>query len=535
MENVRLTAEVEEAFRTLTSVAELRRQGVMSARRNRARESNARAGEAFGRASKRRRMQKKNRVAELTARAREAQAAAVRLRESTAAAGEEETRARGRSRRRGRSIDRGLFANSHGRVATSRVRSHGDTDISPEDQRASEGRAGKVSWGGGGNGRGDPRNGSQPRTQTGVSSSVEVAQWGREQGRARGDRGAHERWGGRRARKVEPAGRETRWEETSNPLSDTSGEGKEVAADDDEGGSEGGAGGDDRRAYGRGGRRSSSGRMRGRRDEFWVPSGESEDVAMRLRLQHLDDLTARLEETEAGFGEKLDRMSREDHHPRSSVGVSISNGPGPRQPSYTSRSKQRDYASLGRGGKASTVSRGVGRLAAPTISSKLKVKSVPGDASGGGSSGGGGGRASSRRREQLARVARGKIARTRAAPPATPEIDRQSDSRRAEAKSTPAGRHHESKRSDGGGRDREVGSRQLEEGEFKEERKDSPDDNDGGYRVARKGQEEAGSIASEGGSGMRSKSDRYRGCFAFRYRSWSCVEVSGSPHLDSWI
>lgn len=489
----------------------------MSARRDRARESNARADEAYGRASKRRRMQKKNRVAELTARAREAQAAAVRLQESTAAAGEEKAHARGRSRSRGKSIDRGHPVKSRGRVAASRVRSHDDTGFSPEDQRSSEGRAGEVSRDDGRNGWRDSCEGNQPPTQIEVSPSVEVAQQGREQGRARGDRDAHERWEGRRAREVEPAGRETQCEETSNPLSGSLGEGKEEADGEKEGGSEGEAEGGNRRIYGPGGRRSSSGRMRGRRDKFWVPSGESEDVAMRLRLQHLDELTARLEETEAGLGEKLDRMSRGDHYPRSSVGESLSNGHDLGQASYSGRSKHRGGTSLGRGGETNVVSRGVGRLAAPTISSKLKVRPVPVDTHGGSGSGGsGGGRASGRKKERVARVAREKIARTEPTPAATPDVDKQSKWSRAEAKSTSAGLHHGSKCSDGGVGDQEVGSRQLDEREFKEERKDGPDDNDGGYKGARRGQEEAGSVVSGGGAGIRSKSERYRGCFAVR-------------------
>eukprot|EP00752_Nemacystus_decipiens_P007832 g6997.t1 len=76
-EEVRLQGEMEKAFKALDSVAALRRDNAVGARRDRARESNAKAEEGHGRARKRLRMQAETAAARVEARARGAATAAA--------------------------------------------------------------------------------------------------------------------------------------------------------------------------------------------------------------------------------------------------------------------------------------------------------------------------------------------------------------------------------------------------------------------------------------------------------------------------
>ena len=76
-EELRLQAAAEKAFRTLEGAAALRRQEALGARRERAREINARAEEVHGRARKRTRVLAEAATSQLEARAREAEAAAA--------------------------------------------------------------------------------------------------------------------------------------------------------------------------------------------------------------------------------------------------------------------------------------------------------------------------------------------------------------------------------------------------------------------------------------------------------------------------
>ncbi|CAN0506276.1 unnamed protein product, partial [Laminaria digitata] len=83
-EEIRLHGAMEEAFKALEGVAALRRQDAVGARRDRARETNARADVGHGRACKRARMQAESVAARIEARAREARAVAA----AAAAAGD---------------------------------------------------------------------------------------------------------------------------------------------------------------------------------------------------------------------------------------------------------------------------------------------------------------------------------------------------------------------------------------------------------------------------------------------------------------
>ncbi|CAN0246199.1 unnamed protein product, partial [Laminaria digitata] len=73
-EEIRLQGAMEEAFKALEGVAALRRQDPVGARRDRARETNARADVGHGRACKRARMQAESVAARIEARVREARA-----------------------------------------------------------------------------------------------------------------------------------------------------------------------------------------------------------------------------------------------------------------------------------------------------------------------------------------------------------------------------------------------------------------------------------------------------------------------------
>lgn len=393
-EEARVTAEIEEAFRTLTGVANLRRQDAVGARRDRARESNARADEGHGRASKRRRMQAETKAAELAARAREAHTAA--------AATKKEARARARSSSRGRSIDR--RANTRGRVTTLRARSHDTTRLSASPRWQPSAQQSKKLPRGDRSRREPRRNEDQSPAQTSPHGTVEG---GRGRGRARGtgDRDTHGKW--ETGRGAAAAVRGSQRAESARPLAEVLGEAKAVV---DEGETGGRGSGSSRQEPGNV-RRPSSGRRRGWRDEFWVPSGaDDENMAMERRLQHLDELAARLEETEAGLGAKLDKISGGSHRLQQSS-VACNNGPtsdggrdrgtvrGGRFASVcggsdvhdsASKFRHRGGASPGRRRRTSNVSRDVGRLAAPTISSNLKAKPGPADVNAAGRGGVGG-------------------------------------------------------------------------------------------------------------------------------------------------
>lgn len=403
-------------------MADLRRQDAVGARRDRARESNARADEGHGRASKRRRMQAEIKAAELAAKAREAHKVAARLKEvavaAAAATAKKEARARGRSSSRGRSVDR--RGNTRGRATSSRARLHDATRCSASPRRQPSTRQSEQLR------RGDRSRGKswhideQPQTPGNFNGRGEE---GHVSGRARRnvDRGTHGvSETGPAGAAAAPAVRGSQRNESARPLAAASGKAKPVVYDDEVGGSSGSEGGSSRQEPGNL-RRQSSGRRRGWRDEFWVPSGvDDENMAMERRLQHLDELAARLEQTEAGLGAKLDKIGSGNYKLRQSAVVcsgptsnegrdrgtargrrsaSVRGGSEPHDKVYKFR--HRAGASPARRRRTTDVSRGVSRVAAPTISSNLKTKSGPAGVNAAGrSSGGGSSNSHARRRRE---------------------------------------------------------------------------------------------------------------------------------------
>lgn len=338
---------MEDAFKALVGVAALRRQDAVGARRERARETNARAEEVHGRARKRARMQAETIAARLEARARDAAAAAGARRRQT-------------------------------RPGT----------------RGSATEAERARWRG------------QPASLAKRGGDAERSKKGR--------RGP----GGRRRREQEgdeQAGADDRARRNLSPADVWDDEAKAVI-DDGTGvfGGDGGAGSSAVRGPPPGG---DGGRGR---SEVWVPSvvraappgrqerdarrttpgWKEEDKAMRRRLQHLDKVTARLEDAGAGIEAKLEILASEASRPavynsgrptpdargsadargREQLGFGTEGGGNARARKAKDERPQRHADNpyeqrptfTARGRRRVQVSRGVGRLAAPTVSSRAK-------------------------------------------------------------------------------------------------------------------------------------------------------------------
>lgn len=403
-----MSLAAEEAFETLKGVAELRRQNAVGERRDRARESNGRADEGHGRACKRARMQVESKTARLVARAREAQWAAAMF---AAESAKKPTRTRAQANMRGRSTNGALRP---GRIGSLRTRSHDVRTFTSPIGRESSGRSTKVQ-----HERGRERSRQeQDRDDTRPSSpaadgtssfppSAPEVLLGYHGGR--GENHATER----RERECAAGATESRNHDSrqSQLLVEVLDEQKAIiddVYDYDASGVAGVAsvglgpeGEDDCR---RDTEKSAGGGRRKQRNKVWALSGADvdESTALERRLQHLDDLTARLEETEVGLAAKLDRFGlngvartmrsdgsggRRRRFARAPApGVSGSAGRGRFGDELSPR--RRPIKSVAGRHRGSNASRALGRLAASTISSTLKAKPAPGvDAAGRGGNG----------------------------------------------------------------------------------------------------------------------------------------------------
>eukprot|EP00904_Undaria_pinnatifida_P005614 jgi/Undpi1/2182/HiC_scaffold_12.g05568.m1 len=381
-EEIRLQGAMEEAFKSLEGVAALRRQDAVGARRDRARESNARAEEGHGRACKRARMQAESKAARVEARAREAQEMAAAATSAAAPLERERERKRDKAeaaratpsgREKEKKKERTRVGERKGRERMS---------PSPLFQPAASGDAEK-------NGTAlvpPPKLGGGKEWKEAVASVVGGGKEGRGKETGRGESARRGRLhanevGGRREVWVPSPAREV------TPLSRR------------------------QRRVGDGGGEREAEQMAGwaereedseEEDEKGTRKETGDDRAMWQRIKHLDRVAARLEGAEAGIEAKLDliakggwsgrvaRSSRRDSRPvyAEANAWEWGGGDGNRAKSAGAREEEirwkRDDAvaysprrrplRVARERRKPKSSPSVGRLTAPTVSSKNKSK-----------------------------------------------------------------------------------------------------------------------------------------------------------------
>ena len=373
---------MEEAFKSLEGVAALRRQDAVGARRDRARESNARAEEGHGRACKRARMQAESKAARVEARAREAQEMAAAATSAAALLERERERKRDKAeaaratpsgREKEKKKERTRVGERKGRERMS---------PSPLFQPAASGDAEK-------NGTAlvpPPKLGGGKEWKEAVASVAGGGKDGR--GKETG-RGESARRGRLHANEV--GGRREVW--VPSPAREVSPQSRR------------------QRRVGDGGGEREAEQMAGwaereedseEEDEKGTRKETEDDRAMWQRIKHLDRVAARLEGAEAGIEAKLDliakggwsgrvaRSSRRDSRPvyAEANAWEWGGGDGNRAKSAGAREEEirwkRDDAvaysprrrplRVARERRKPKSSPSVGRLTAPTVSSKNKSK-----------------------------------------------------------------------------------------------------------------------------------------------------------------